>query len=282
MIDDLQWCDAPSARALAFIARRLEGQPLALILATRPLDPALTPEAATLAGDPGAELLRPSPLTEAAVGALVAARLSERARRSVRPRVHRGDGRQPIPRRRAAGRGGGSRPRAHRGRGGRGRRDRPARRRERRAAPPGAAAAGGRRARPCVQRARRRRAAWATLDAWPDSPRPNWRRRWRRSSPPGSWNPGARSASPIPILRTAIYGDLSPAERERLHQRRSNDPARARGACRPGRGARHAHRAGRRPRGRGTAARRRPRRAGSGRRSRRGRATRPRPRRASR
>jgi DNA-binding CsgD family transcriptional regulator len=78
VVDDLQWCDAPSARALAFIARRLEGQPLALIVATRPLDPALTPEAAALVADPAAELLRLSPLTEAAVGALVAARLSER------------------------------------------------------------------------------------------------------------------------------------------------------------------------------------------------------------
>jgi DNA-binding CsgD family transcriptional regulator len=76
VVDDLQWCDAPSARALAFIARRVEGQPLALILATRPLDPALTPEAATLVADPSAELLRLSPLTKAAVGALVAARLS--------------------------------------------------------------------------------------------------------------------------------------------------------------------------------------------------------------
>ena len=63
VVDDLQWCDAPSARALAFIARRLEGQPLALILATRPLDPALTPEAATLVADPAAEVLRPAPLT---------------------------------------------------------------------------------------------------------------------------------------------------------------------------------------------------------------------------
>ena len=59
VVDDLQWCDAPSARALAFIARRLEGQPLALILATRPLDPALTPEAAALVADPAVELLRP-------------------------------------------------------------------------------------------------------------------------------------------------------------------------------------------------------------------------------
>ena len=77
LVDDLQWCDAPSARALAFIARRLEGQPLALILATRPLDPALTPEAATLVADPAADALRPLPLTQAAIGALVAASLSE-------------------------------------------------------------------------------------------------------------------------------------------------------------------------------------------------------------
>ena len=76
VVDDLQWCDAPSARALAFIARRLEGQSLAVILATRPLDPSLTPEAAALVADPAAELLRPPPLTEAAIGALVSARLS--------------------------------------------------------------------------------------------------------------------------------------------------------------------------------------------------------------
>ena len=78
MIDDLQWCDASSARALAFIARRLEGQPLALILATRPLDPALTPEAAALVADPATEVLRPVGAdSQAAVAALVAARLSD-------------------------------------------------------------------------------------------------------------------------------------------------------------------------------------------------------------
>jgi DNA-binding CsgD family transcriptional regulator len=75
-VDDLQWCDPPSARTLSFIARRLEGQPLAVILATRPLDPAITPEAATLVSDPATEELRPAPLTPAAVGAVVGARLS--------------------------------------------------------------------------------------------------------------------------------------------------------------------------------------------------------------
>ncbi len=76
LVDDLQWCDAPSARVLGFIARRLEGQPIALILATRPLDPMRTPEAALLMADPAVELLRPPPLTFGAVRALINARLS--------------------------------------------------------------------------------------------------------------------------------------------------------------------------------------------------------------
>jgi DNA-binding CsgD family transcriptional regulator len=76
VVDDLQWCDRPSARALAFLARRLDGQPLGLILATRPLDPALAPEPATLLDDPSVELLRPAPLTRDAIRSLVAARLS--------------------------------------------------------------------------------------------------------------------------------------------------------------------------------------------------------------
>jgi DNA-binding CsgD family transcriptional regulator len=78
VVDDLQWCDIPSARALTFIARRLDGQRLALILATRPLDPGSAPDAATLVADPVAQLIRVSPLSESAVGGMVAARLSDR------------------------------------------------------------------------------------------------------------------------------------------------------------------------------------------------------------
>jgi DNA-binding CsgD family transcriptional regulator len=77
VVDDLQWCDAPSARALGFIARRLEGQPLGVILATRPLDPTLTPEAAALVADHAADLLRPAALTLGAVRSLIVARLSD-------------------------------------------------------------------------------------------------------------------------------------------------------------------------------------------------------------
>ena len=75
VVDDLQWCDGPSARTLAFIARRLEGQALALILATRPLDPAASPEIATLIADPDATLVRLSPLSEASIASMIASRL---------------------------------------------------------------------------------------------------------------------------------------------------------------------------------------------------------------
>jgi DNA-binding CsgD family transcriptional regulator len=75
LVDDLQWCDALSARTLAFIARRLEGQPVALIVASRPLDPVLTPEAAALIADPVAAPVHLSALTAPAIGELVSARL---------------------------------------------------------------------------------------------------------------------------------------------------------------------------------------------------------------
>ena len=85
-----------------------------------------------------------------------------------------------------------------------------------------------------------------------------------------------------PILRAAIYGDLSPAERERLHHAAATI-LRERGAP-AGQVAAHVMHTepAADPGGGGTAAGRRPRRAGPGRRSRRGRPALPRPRRASR
>jgi predicted ATPase len=72
VVDDLQWCDAPSLRALMFIARRLEDQPLALMMATRPPDGSSASGAAALLADPAVEVLRPAPLTASAVAELVA------------------------------------------------------------------------------------------------------------------------------------------------------------------------------------------------------------------
>ena len=75
LVDDVQWSDLPSLRALMFIARRLDGQPLTVVMAMRPADAGLASEAAALAGDPAVEVLRPSALTEAAVAELVTERL---------------------------------------------------------------------------------------------------------------------------------------------------------------------------------------------------------------
>ena len=232
VVDDLQWCDAPSARALAFIARRLEGQPLGLILATRPLDPALTPEAATLVGDPAAELLRPAPLTEAAVGALVADRLAGEPDERLRPRVPRGDRRQSVPRRRAA----------------RARRRLaawlPPRPRLRRSPRSSRAAS---RTRCCFvwRGCRRQPAALArALSVLGDGAQVGDAARLAGLAgaeleaamaalvSAGIVESGGTVRFTHPILRSAIYGDLSPAERERLHQAAAQDPARARSARR--------------------------------------------------
>jgi len=74
VIDDLQWCDAASLRWLVYLARRLEDQPVLLMLAWRsdlagPSGDVL----ARIAGEPAARRIRPHPLSTEAVGELVRA-----------------------------------------------------------------------------------------------------------------------------------------------------------------------------------------------------------------
>ena len=75
-VDDLHWCDRPSLRFLAYLVRRLEGQPVLVTASVRtgdpPTDAALLAE---IANDPATAHVRPGPLSEEAVGALVARRL---------------------------------------------------------------------------------------------------------------------------------------------------------------------------------------------------------------
>ncbi len=95
--DDLQWCDAPSLRFLAYLARRIEGQPVLLAGGQRtgepPTDPAL---AAEILQDPALVVLRPCPLDEAAVGELVRERLGTEPEPAFRAACHRTTGGNPL------------------------------------------------------------------------------------------------------------------------------------------------------------------------------------------
>jgi DNA-binding CsgD family transcriptional regulator len=75
-VDDLQWCDRPSLRFLAYLARRLEGSEVVLTAGLRTgergTDPVLIGE---LADAPGTLRVQPGPLSEAGVGELIACRL---------------------------------------------------------------------------------------------------------------------------------------------------------------------------------------------------------------
>ena len=75
-VDDLHWADRPSLRYLAYLARRLEGQPVLLAATLRTGEPdtdlALVGE---IAGDAATGSVRPAPLSEAAAAEVVRGRL---------------------------------------------------------------------------------------------------------------------------------------------------------------------------------------------------------------
>ena len=81
---------------------RLQELRIALLVAARP--EAEVEEAhllATLTADPHADVVHPAPLSVAAVGRLVEARLGDGARRGLHRRVPPRDRRRPVPRARA-------------------------------------------------------------------------------------------------------------------------------------------------------------------------------------
>src|SRR4051794_2106728 len=71
VVDDVQWADEPSPAVLSFLARRIEGLPILVATATRPVQDATTPLPAALLAEPGATILRPAPLSPASVDRLV-------------------------------------------------------------------------------------------------------------------------------------------------------------------------------------------------------------------
>jgi DNA-binding CsgD family transcriptional regulator len=75
-VDDLHWCDAPSLRFLSYLARRLDGLPVVVAACVRTKEPGVDEAILTqLEAEPLATLVRPAPLSLEAVARLLEARL---------------------------------------------------------------------------------------------------------------------------------------------------------------------------------------------------------------
>jgi DNA-binding CsgD family transcriptional regulator len=80
VIDDVHWADASSLRFLQFLLPRLDELPVLVALATRPPEPDVDRDRIdALATDALARVLRPAPLSDRAVAALIASELGDPA-----------------------------------------------------------------------------------------------------------------------------------------------------------------------------------------------------------
>jgi DNA-binding CsgD family transcriptional regulator/tetratricopeptide (TPR) repeat protein len=96
-VDDLQWADAPSQRFLAYLARRLEGLRVAVLVALRPALPGEDRALAeALAGAAREAALRPRPLSPAGVEALATAALGASAGARLAGECHAASGGNPL------------------------------------------------------------------------------------------------------------------------------------------------------------------------------------------
>jgi DNA-binding CsgD family transcriptional regulator len=76
VVDDGHWCDRPSLRFVLYLARRLEGLPVAIVLAARAHEPGADAELlGQISAQPVARVLAPAALTVGAVGELIRASL---------------------------------------------------------------------------------------------------------------------------------------------------------------------------------------------------------------
>ncbi len=78
-VDDVHWADEASLRWLAYLAPRLEGLAVAVLLALRPDEPASMGTSLLALRTRAPAIVRPAPLSEGAVRAIVGAELGDRA-----------------------------------------------------------------------------------------------------------------------------------------------------------------------------------------------------------
>jgi DNA-binding CsgD family transcriptional regulator len=99
LVDDCHWADPESLRFLHYLGQRLEGLPVAMVLAGRPPDPAGEDSAALWAlvrSRPEAIPVFPQPLTEDAAAELTRARLGETAAPAFCRACHAATGGNPL------------------------------------------------------------------------------------------------------------------------------------------------------------------------------------------
>jgi class 3 adenylate cyclase/tetratricopeptide (TPR) repeat protein len=95
--DDLHWCDPPSLRWLAYLLPRLEGLPLLIVVALRPAEPgADVGLLRRITTDPLATVLRPGALSEEATGELMRQVFSANVEPRFRAAVHEASGGNPL------------------------------------------------------------------------------------------------------------------------------------------------------------------------------------------
>jgi DNA-binding CsgD family transcriptional regulator len=96
-VDDAHWGDPESLRFLHYLAGRLEETPVLLAITTRPPEPGTQAELiAAIASNPAAEIIRPAPLSDAAVAALVKSALGADAAGEFCEACHRASGGNPF------------------------------------------------------------------------------------------------------------------------------------------------------------------------------------------
>jgi DNA-binding CsgD family transcriptional regulator/tetratricopeptide (TPR) repeat protein len=97
VVDDLHWADEPSLRWLAYLARRLDGLPLVLLVATRPPEQANAPTLVReLLADPLALVIRPGALGHESAAALAREHLGVEPHPDFAAALQTGSGGNPL------------------------------------------------------------------------------------------------------------------------------------------------------------------------------------------